>query len=666
MEKPFPAYRGNDAYVFVCYAHEDTGVVYPELKRLQGKGANLWYDEGISPGHEWTQNIADAIDGAALVLFFISPSSVNSRHCRNEVQYALEQEKSIVSVYISPTELPGGLKLSIGSAQAILMYAETPEDYQRKIGAALSDWISSPVVIGSSQSKSKAGSWLAGAGLALVLAVAGAAWWFQNRSVPESQETAERGAEIQGGRSVAVLPFLNQSDDPSQEFFSEGLSEDILNELARSANLTVRPRSSSFLFKGSDQDSRSIGRQLNVTHVLEGAVRRAGTQVRVTAQLIDVNQNRSVWSGRYDRELDDVFAVQDTITAEIYSALSMQLELQPSRREVVDSGSYDAFLRGRYHFSRANYGEAERWFAKSTDLSPENAEAWAMRGHVNAYLSANGVLPNIGPNRLLRRSYLQQSLLLDPNNVTALANRALMDTHYVARDYQAALDELARLSRLHPNNEDVLIYLTFVLATLGEADLVRQTTARLIQLSPFSANAWLVRVYYGGLLFGPKEQAVVDHSEMGRFGLTVPLLTAEIALVQGDRLDLAAPTAAGDWPPQMYAIASATEAYLRGDYDQAAKIVAPFNGRPGYVPYSLKMRIALLERNLDLAFASLRSAIREAEQLAISTIQGTVLSRETFPEFYADPRYEQLLRELKLDDVSVTAISIPDLSFLYQ
>ena len=108
METPFAAYQGDESYVFVCYAHEDADVVYPEIMRLHGSGLNIWYDEGISPGHEWTQELADAIENSTQVLYFVSPSSVASRHCRNEVQYALEQEKALVTVYLEPTELPGG------------------------------------------------------------------------------------------------------------------------------------------------------------------------------------------------------------------------------------------------------------------------------------------------------------------------------------------------------------------------------------------------------------------------------------------------------------------------------------------------------------------------------------------------------------------------------
>jgi len=617
------------ADVFVSYATDDRQRVRSIVEAIERAGFSVWWDRRIGLGRSFDREIERELDRAGCVLVVWSVDSVGSDWVKSEAQEGLDRNV-LVPLLIDDVKPP----LAFRRIQTASLSSNFTAEEFEPVLAELDECL---------RRTRAASSWKP-----VKLPTVG--------DVPRADEKA-----------IAVLPFQNLSNDPEQEFFTEGLSEDILNELAGNANLTVRPRSSSFQFKGSDEDSQSIGRQLRVSHVLEGSVRRSGARIRVTAQLIDVYENRPIWSGRYDRELNDVFLVQDTITTEIFGALSVQLELQPARRELVDAEAYDTFLRGRYHFNRAGYGEAERWFAKAVELSPGNAEAWAMRATVNAYLSANGVLPNIGPNRQLRRSYLQQSLLEDPTNATALANRALMDTHYVARDYQTAMDELVRLARLHPNNEDVLIYLTLVLATLGKAEHVRRVTAHLIRLSPFSANAWLTRAFYGGLLFGPVQQAAVDLSEMERLGLAVPsVIKAEVALANGDRLNLVVDTFPGDWPPVLYAIQRATEAYLWGNYSEAAEAVAPFSGGPGYVPHAQQMRIALLERNLDLAFASLRAAIEEAEQSAISLIQGPVLWRKAHPEFYADPRYEQLLRDIKLDADSVAAIRMPELSFLAQ
>jgi TolB-like protein len=125
--------------------------------------------------------------------------------------------------------------------------------------------------------------------------------------------------------SIAVLPFVNMSGDPEQEYFSDGISEDIITDLSRLKNLTVIARNASFTYKGSLTTNEDIGNALNVSHVLEGSVRRSGDRVRITAQLIDTGNGQHLWAERYDRELNDVFAVQDEITEQIVTALSVQL-----------------------------------------------------------------------------------------------------------------------------------------------------------------------------------------------------------------------------------------------------------------------------------------------------------------------------------------------------
>ena len=137
MDKPFSAYQGDEPYVFVCYAHADRAEVYPELIRLGQAGVNLWYDEGISPGSEWTEELAAAINGCARFLYFISPAAVESKYCRDEVQFARNAEKPIVSVYVHPTELPDGLRLEIGRFQAVVKYNLSDDDYRRKLHGAI-------------------------------------------------------------------------------------------------------------------------------------------------------------------------------------------------------------------------------------------------------------------------------------------------------------------------------------------------------------------------------------------------------------------------------------------------------------------------------------------------------------------------------------------------
>jgi dienelactone hydrolase len=133
MKRPFPAYGGEDSYVFVCYAHDDAKVVYPEIQWLHENGVNVWYDEGITPGEEFPERLGNAILGASLVLFYISPRSVDSRHCRNEVFFSLDRNTPVLALHIEETELPPGLALSTGTVQAIMRHEMGQTEYRRKL-----------------------------------------------------------------------------------------------------------------------------------------------------------------------------------------------------------------------------------------------------------------------------------------------------------------------------------------------------------------------------------------------------------------------------------------------------------------------------------------------------------------------------------------------------
>jgi Tol biopolymer transport system component len=141
---PFPAYVGDEPYLFVCYSHANKIVVYAELQRLKASGAHVWYDEGIVPGSEWTDELAEAIRGCAKMLFYVSPASVASRVCRDEVQLALTHHKPLVAIHLESTELPSGLELALGRTQAIFRYALKTEDYERKLMAAAQTTIQPP------------------------------------------------------------------------------------------------------------------------------------------------------------------------------------------------------------------------------------------------------------------------------------------------------------------------------------------------------------------------------------------------------------------------------------------------------------------------------------------------------------------------------------------
>jgi hypothetical protein len=136
MERPFPAYQGDDPYIFVCYAHDDAEVVYAEITRLRGEGLNIWYDEGISPGSTWRDEVALALTQCSVFLYYVTARSVASINCLNEVNFCLSRERKILSVHLEETELPLGLELSLSAMQAIFRADHTSEAYQTKLLAS--------------------------------------------------------------------------------------------------------------------------------------------------------------------------------------------------------------------------------------------------------------------------------------------------------------------------------------------------------------------------------------------------------------------------------------------------------------------------------------------------------------------------------------------------
>src|SRR5205085_1186850 len=199
--------------------------------------------------------------------------------------------------------------------------------------------------------------------------------------------------------SICVLPFANMSGDPEQEYFSDGISEDIITDLSKVSALHVVSRNTAFTFKGKQVDVRQVASQLNVSHVLEGSVRKAGGRVRITAQLIDGSNDSHVWAQRYDRDLNDIFAIQDEISHAIVDALKLKLmpeeEKAIVRRGTDNVDAYNLFLMARQTYTTGFEYDARRMDAiirmcrRAVEIDPNYADAWALIALAEVLLRAN-------------------------------------------------------------------------------------------------------------------------------------------------------------------------------------------------------------------------------------------------------------------------------------
>lgn len=244
----------------------------------------------------------------------------------------------------------------------------------------------------------------------------------------------ESASTVEGPRSIAVLPFVNMSKDPDQDYFSDGISEELLNALAKIRDLRVAARTSSFAFKGKNENITKIGEQLNVDTVLEGSVRKSGQRLRITAQLIDVSNGYHLWSDTYDRELTDIFAIQDEISAAIIDALHVHLGTgeAPTTTGQTDSlRAYDLYLEGRQLIRKRGEASVTRGQAlieQATEIDPNFAEAWAGRAMAITLLHTNYDRPRKAAFAEAD-GYLDRALRLKPGLAEAYAVRGLIESN---------------------------------------------------------------------------------------------------------------------------------------------------------------------------------------------------------------------------------------------
>ncbi len=307
------------------------------------------------------------------------------------------------------------------------------------------------------------------------------------------QARSDALVESYGERSIVVLPFVNLSADPEQEYFSDGISEELLNLLGRIPELRVISRSSAFSFKGKDVAVPEVAKQLNVAHVLEGSVRKAGDRVRITAQLIEARSDTHLWSQTYDRTLDDIFAVQDEIAAAISSALELELGLAagsgaepPTAIATANSVAYDAYLRGReliHHRNREALEEAVQLLRRAVNLDDTFAPAHAQLAIATMLLTSH-----VSSDRELARRtatrHLDRAQELEPDLADAHTGRALLAQF--ADKPAAAIEHAQKALAANPNHIEAMNWLRTALDRLGRYEEAHAILEQMLVTDPLS------------------------------------------------------------------------------------------------------------------------------------------------------------------------------------
>ena len=286
----------------------------------------------------------------------------------------------------------------------------------------------------------------------LVVALAYFVW--QSQKAPDLDEVVET---IAGQESIAVLPFDNMSSDAEQEYFSDGLTEELLNLLARIPELRVTSRTSAFFYKDKDIRISDIGRELNVDHVLEGSVRKSGKKIRITAQLIEVESDAHLWSETWDRELDDVFVIQDEIAKAVVDELKVQLFGELPHAMTTDGDAYSLYLQARHTINQRTYESllrGEELIVQALERDPDYAPGWVLKASIHSQQGDVGARLPLEAFPLAREA-VDRALELDPDNGAAHAlSGDIMVTF--EHDFAAAKREFELALAAAPYDVDVM------------------------------------------------------------------------------------------------------------------------------------------------------------------------------------------------------------------
>jgi serine/threonine-protein kinase len=445
--------------------------------------------------------------------------------------------------------------------------------------------------------------------------------------------------------SIAVLPFANMSADKENEYFSDGLAEEILNLLAKIPNLKVIARTSSFSFRGKEQDIRKIAETLGVSHVLEGSVRRAGNRLRITAQLIHAADGAHLWSERYDRDLNDVFAIQDEIGQAISEAL--QVRLAP-RAKTVNLEAYQHYLRGQYHISRGtpeNTAKAKECFEQALAIDPNYAPAYGGLAVYYFVLAVVGLKPTveIAP---LAISAAEKALALDPSSSEAHSVLAIMAA---ISNYDWKLAEARSLKALAAEPVPPMVRwrcAQFCLLPVGRFSDAMEQFRLAIETDPLSLvlhfgiawSMWTLKQYRESIEYARRALEIDGNDHRLRMVLGLAQLGAGLAQDAIPNLQRALELAPR-WYPAVGCLAAAY--YHNGDHMRSRECAQKLAGSHGQSLGTAIYYAATGE--VDAMFDALEGNYHQRDVYLI-LFQGAPF----FDPYRADPRFQALLAKMNL------------------
>ena len=506
---PAETTTGPARLLFISYASHDAEVAQKVCSALEAAGFPCWMaPRDVKPGAQYADAIVRAINEAQAVVLVLSASAVTSSHVGREVERAASKHKPIIAFRIDAAPLAPALEYFLSESQWIDVVKLGMQTGLAKLAEAVGsaprhplDAIAPAKLVERGGGRRKliaAAAAVVGVGMAIGL---GLHFWTSISGRAPAPGVASSGARESDAvqisdKSIAVLPFADMSEKKDQQYFADGMAEEILDVLAKIPRLTVISRTSSFQFKGRDVDAKMIGSTLGTRYIVEGSVRKSGVRVRITAQLIDTRDGSHRWSETYDRGIGDAFKLQDEIAASLVRALELAVGAgdMPARLSPKSAASYDLYLRGRQAFDRYDrdgFEQAADLYRQALERDPEFAPAASGLANVQLFMAQWGHLaPKVGYEGA--RQAAERAMKLDPHLAgphQILAGVALQYDW----DWPSARHEIDLAFALDPRDPAVWSFRGLLSLTLGHPDDATSDFNSALRLDPLSPNILFTR-----------------------------------------------------------------------------------------------------------------------------------------------------------------------------
>jgi TolB-like protein/Tfp pilus assembly protein PilF len=663
--------------IFLSYASEDAEAAARISESLRAAGIEVWFDRNeLRGGDAWDSKIKKQIHDCALFVAVIS-AHTNARtegYFRREWKLATRRLLDIAddAAFLVPvviddtreaharvpeeftsvqwTRLPDG-ETPPAFAKRVRQLLGTDREPESPAGDARSD---SRVRVGSSRTRKVLPDWRLGVALLALLVFGGGVYWYYRSTPaapaakPASSTASSTAVAAPNDKSIAVLPFADMSQSKDQEYFADGLAEELINLLAQNEDLRVIGRTSSFQFKGKNADLRTIGQALNVAHVLEGSVRKSEETLRITAQLIRASDGSHLWSETFDRKLEDVFAMQDEIAAAVVGELKPRLIAgsTPVRATRHNIEAYNQYLQGRFYLDLATgdaLDSALAHFQAAIRHDPKDALAWVGLSTTYAMqTSVTGQIPHDEGSRLAREA-AERAVELDPALANAHAALGGVQANF-DWDWEAAEASYSRAYELARTDPEVLFQASMQDFAMGRLELAATRLKKAIDRDPLRSVLYnyLAFVYTAMHRFGDAEIAarrglmLSPDAAFNHFSLATALLLQrkfpEAELEFARELDKT-------WR----AIGQSMIQFARGRRNEAdASLKAVIEQHGSFMAFQIA-EIYAFRGERDLAFEWLDRAYRQRDSGFAYLLGSPFLNG-----LRGDPRYAAMVRKLGL------------------